>query len=86
MACCLSYSGQRQQTTEIMAPQHTFFIGKGGVGKSTVSALTALKYSQSDQKVLVVSLDPAHNLGDIFGKKLSDSATEIEKGLKVIEV
>jgi arsenite/tail-anchored protein-transporting ATPase len=69
-----------------MVPQHTFFLGKGGVGKSTVSALTALKYSRSDQKVLLVSLDPAHNLSDIFQQNLSDKARTIADNLAGIEI
>lgn len=69
-----------------MAPQHTFFLGKGGVGKSTVSVLTALKYSQSDHKVLVVSLDPAHNLSDIFQQNLGDKARAITENLIGIEI
>lgn len=46
-----------------------FFTGKGGVGKSTISAAAAWQLSQS-ARVLIVSLDPAHNLGDVFGVKL----------------
>lgn len=42
-----------------------FFTGKGGVGKSTLAAASAWQLSQRHQ-VLIVSLDPAHNLGDIF--------------------
>ena len=61
-------------------------MGKGGVGKSTVSALTALKYSQRDQNVLVVSLDPAHNLSDIFQQNLGDKARAITENLIGIEI
>ena len=43
-----------------------FFTGKGGVGKSTIAAAYAWQLSQK-HRVLIVSLDPAHNLGDIFG-------------------
>lgn len=42
-----------------------FFTGKGGVGKSTLSAAAAWQLSRK-HRVLIVSLDPAHNLGDIF--------------------
>jgi arsenite/tail-anchored protein-transporting ATPase len=47
-----------------------FFTGKGGVGKSTISAAAAWQLSQS-ARVLIVSLDPAHNLGDVFGVTLN---------------
>lgn len=46
-----------------------FFTGKGGVGKSTLAAAYAWQLSQK-KRVLIVSLDPAHNLGDIFGVKV----------------
>jgi len=48
-----------------------FFTGKGGVGKSTMAAAAAWQLSQKS-RVLIVSLDPAHNLGDIFGVDLKD--------------
>jgi len=43
-----------------------FFTGKGGVGKSTLAAASGWQLAQK-HRVLIVSLDPAHNLGDIFG-------------------
>jgi arsenite-transporting ATPase len=43
-----------------------FFTGKGGVGKSTMAAASAWQLSKKF-RVLIISLDPAHNLGDIFG-------------------
>ncbi|MDQ3862924.1 MAG: TRC40/GET3/ArsA family transport-energizing ATPase [Actinomycetota bacterium] len=42
------------------------YTGKGGVGKTSVAAATALKASQSGNKVLVMSTDPAHSLADVF--------------------
>ncbi|MDW8095829.1 MAG: TRC40/GET3/ArsA family transport-energizing ATPase, partial [Aquificaceae bacterium] len=42
------------------------FSGKGGVGKTTVSAATAYRLSKLGYKTIVVSLDPAHSLGDAF--------------------
>ena len=54
-----------------------FFMGKGGVGKSTAAALNSLFLAQKGFQVLLVSLDPAHNLSDIFEKKLSDKPEKI---------
>jgi arsenite/tail-anchored protein-transporting ATPase len=43
-----------------------FFAGKGGVGKTSVAAATGIKAAQSGNKTLVMSLDVAHSLVDIF--------------------
>jgi len=63
-----------------------FFIGKGGVGKSTLSSLTALYLAKQNYKVLLTSLDPAHNLTDIFEKNFSDKPLTIIKNLEVLEI
>jgi arsenite/tail-anchored protein-transporting ATPase len=43
-----------------------FFAGKGGVGKTSVAAATGIKAAQEDNRTLVMSLDVAHSLADIF--------------------
>jgi len=63
-----------------------FFIGKGGVGKSTTSALTALRLAQSGRRALLVSLDPAHNQRDIFMQPLSEKPMSICANLMVKEI
>ncbi len=60
------------------------FIGKGGVGKTTSAALTAVKLSKHG-KTLLVSLDPAHNLGDVLGVELSEEPKMIVPGLWAAE-
>lgn len=62
-----------------------FYIGKGGVGKSTVSSLTAIELSRN-KNVLLVSLDPAHNLSDIFQTQLSTKPKNITPNLSVLEI
>ncbi|MFO7801219.1 MAG: ArsA family ATPase [Desulfovermiculus sp.] len=57
-----------------------FFTGKGGVGKSTMAAASAWQLS-SRAKVLIVSLDPAHNLGDIFGVSLKGKKKRLAESL-----
>src|SRR5579864_6485733 len=53
-------------------PRLSFFIGKGGVGKTTVSSAYAAHIAQRHPRrpVLLVSTDPAHSLGDIFRERL----------------
>ncbi|MEA2749288.1 MAG: arsenite/tail-anchored protein-transporting ATPase, partial [Myxococcales bacterium] len=48
----------------------TFFGGKGGVGKTTCAAAAATRAAVEGQRVLVVSTDPAHSLGDALDAKL----------------
>ncbi|MBN2531826.1 MAG: ArsA family ATPase [Spirochaetales bacterium] len=62
-----------------------FFIGKGGVGKSTHSALFALQLARNKQKVFLNSIDPAHNLNDIFKIPLGSRPKEIIHGLTAVE-
>jgi len=62
-----------------------FFTGKGGVGKSTMAATAAWQLSQA-HRVLLVSLDPAHNLGDIFEVTLSDKEHRFSDRLYLKEV
>lgn len=63
-----------------------FFGGKGGVGKTTLAAATALALADAGRKVLLVSTDPAHNLGHIWDRRIGDHATEVAAGLSVIEI
>jgi arsenite-transporting ATPase len=69
-----------------MTAKIQFFIGKGGVGKSTTSALTALQLAHRGRSVLLVSMDPAHNLRDIFQRRFSEKPRQVMPGLAVIEV
>ena len=62
------------------------YTGKGGVGKTSVAAATALKSSQEGLKTLVVSTDAAHSLGDSFDIKLSNEPEEISENLWAQEI
>ena len=57
------------------------FTGKGGVGKTSVSAATALKCAELGQKTLVISLDMAHSLGDCFDIELGPEPKKISDNL-----
>eukprot|EP00439_Symbiodinium_sp_Y106_P018491 s423_g2.t1 len=58
--------------------QVTLFGGKGGVGKTSMSSAMAVKTAMDGQRVLIISTDPAHSLGDALGCKLSASAQAVE--------
>jgi arsenite-transporting ATPase len=53
------------------------FTGKGGVGKTTVAAATALRTAEAGLRTIVCSTDPAHSLADAFDTQLGDRPTAI---------
>ena len=57
------------------------YTGKGGVGKTSVAAATALKASLAGKKVLVMSTDPAHSLADVFDTEIGQDPKEMAPGL-----
>lgn len=60
--------------------------GKGGVGKTTISAATAIKAADLGYRTLVMSTDPAHSLADAFQVKLGDEATPVIHNLDAQQV
>lgn len=62
------------------------FTGKGGVGKTSVSAATAVRLSEMGHRTLVLSTDPAHSLSDSFNLTLGPEPTKIKNNLHAIEV
>ena len=67
-------------------PDVHFFIGKGGVGKSTTSALTAISLANAGYRTLLVSMDPAHNQRDLFETDFSEKPKAVTSQLAVKEV
>jgi arsenite-transporting ATPase len=57
------------------------FTGKGGVGKTTVAAATAVAAARAGNRTLVMSTDPAHSLADSFDVEVFDAATPIARNL-----
>jgi arsenite-transporting ATPase len=57
------------------------FTGKGGVGKTTTAAATALRCADAGLRTIVLSTDPAHSLADAFDVELGDHAVEIVPNL-----
>jgi arsenite/tail-anchored protein-transporting ATPase len=58
---------------DLAADRHVLFIGgKGGVGKTSVSSAVGLHQARSGRRVLLVSTDPAHNLGHLWNRPVGD--------------
>lgn len=55
--------------------------GKGGVGKTTIAAATALRATDFGHRTLVMSTDPAHSLADAYQVPLGDDPTKVSDGL-----
>src|SRR6266516_5491831 len=62
------------------------YLGKGGVGKTTISAATAIRSAMMGKRTLVVSTDPAHSLADCFNTPLSSDPQELTTNLWAQEV
>lgn len=62
------------------------YTGKGGVGKTSMACASACKIAKSGKKVLVMSTDPAHSLGDSFGIKIGREATKVSENLYALEI
>lgn len=62
------------------------FTGKGGTGKTTLSAATAIHYAKVGKNTLIASIDPAHSLSDCLGTHLNSKPAEITKNLFGIEI
>lgn len=62
------------------------YTGKGGVGKTTVAAATALHLADRGRWVLTMSTDPAHSLGDALGLSLGNEPTPVAARLDALEI
>jgi len=69
-------------------PTFLFFTGKGGVGKTSLSCATAIHLARQGKKVLLVSTDPASNVGQVFSQMIGNSITAIDAvaGLFALEI
>ncbi|PPA69888.1 ArsA family ATPase [Jeotgalibacillus proteolyticus] len=71
---------------EVLTKSIIFVGGKGGVGKSTSAAAIAWKSAGQGHRTLLISTDPAHNVGDIFDQKIGGKIKEISKNLFALEI
>ncbi len=58
-------------------PRFLFFTGKGGVGKTSIACATAIELAEAGKRVLLVSTDPASNVGQVFGVAIGNHITPI---------
>lgn len=58
-------------------PPYLFFTGKGGVGKTSISCATAIRLAEQGKRVLLVSTDPASNVGQVFSQTIGNTIQPI---------
>ena len=58
-------------------PRFLFFTGKGGVGKTSIACASAIELAEAGKRVLLVSTDPASNVGQVFGVNIGNHITAI---------
>lgn len=76
---------KKSDIDKLLLPQNgtkaIFFTGKGGVGKTTISCVTAVHTAQKGFKTLIVTTDPAAHIGEVFDEKINDEPTKITENL-----
>ena len=74
--------------TDGVMPRFVFFTGKGGVGKTSLACATAVSLTDQGKRVLLVSTDPASNIGQVFDTAIGNQITPINNvnGLDALEI
>ena len=69
-------------------PPYLFFTGKGGVGKTSISCATAISQAEQGKRVLLVSTDPASNVGQVFSQTIGNTILPVASvpGLSALEI
>ena len=69
-------------------PPYLFFTGKGGVGKTSISCATAISLAEQGKRVLLVSTDPASNVGQVFSQIIGNTILPVASvpGLSALEI
>ncbi|PZU49039.1 MAG: arsenic-transporting ATPase [Arsenicicoccus sp.] len=73
-------------TTLAQEREVLFVGGKGGVGKTAVASALGLRLARGGRRVLVVSTDPAHNLGHLWDRQVGDEVVELAPLLRGLEI
>ena len=71
------YKGERK---------NIFFAGKGGVGKTTMACITAVKASNAGYKTLLLTTDPAAHIGSVLDRPVTDEVTKITENLYAVKI
>ena len=71
---------------KLLTSNFVFFAGKGGVGKTTTASVFAWIRARAGERVLLVSTDPAHSLGDALGVELAASPRRTRRSLEAVEL
>jgi arsenite-transporting ATPase len=71
-----------------LTAQYLFYSGKGGVGKTSMACVTAVRLADEGKRTLIVTTDPASNLADVFEQKIGHEVTPIAgvKNLWAMEI
>ncbi|AXH97313.1 ArsA family ATPase [Ornithinimicrobium avium] len=73
--------------TDLAREREVLFVGgKGGVGKTAVASALALAQARAGRPTVVVSTDPAHNLGHLWGREVGDEPVELAPLLRGLEI
>jgi arsenite-transporting ATPase len=69
-------------------PRFLFFTGKGGVGKTSIACATAVQLAGDGSRILLVSTDPASNVGQVFGMSIGNRITALRSvpNLSALEI
>lgn len=69
-------------------PRFLFFTGKGGVGKTSIACASAIRLAREGRRVLLVSTDPASNVGQVFHATIGNRITPLTvvPGLSALEI
>jgi arsenite-transporting ATPase len=71
---------------DALTPRTILYTGKGGVGKTSVAAATAVRCAADGKRTLILSTDPAHSLSDSLQAELGSQPTEVAKNLQAAEI
>jgi arsenite-transporting ATPase len=69
-----------------LTPRTILYTGKGGVGKTSVAAATAVRCAAGGKRTLILSTDPAHSLSDSLQAELGSQPTDVGENLQAAEI